>query len=337
MAPLPRKTDKHLPKNVYYKNGSYYYVPRINGKKVWMWLAYSLEEALVQYAKLISKDVPLTIMHDIFDRYLREVAPLKAKKNYKTNIIQMAKLKQAFGHFYPDNITPVHIYQYMDKRASKDNAPVAANREKALLSHVFSMAIRWGAVKDNPCKHVKRIPEIRKKRSVSYADFLAVKNNSSEFIQCAMEFAYLTGLRKGDILSVKLTDITDDGIRVLVNKTSKTTGTILVFGWSPRLKKCIEDIKRLKRTVRGLYLFSNHAGQPYTADGFSTLWKRAMIDAVEKKLLPQRFRFHDIRHMVAEEAKQQGGMERARQLLGHEHQSTTAIYISEEQKVQPLK
>lgn len=51
----------------------------------------------------------------------------------------------------------------------------AANREKALLSNVFSYAIRWGVAKDNPCRHVKRNPEVRRERLPEPQELTAFK------------------------------------------------------------------------------------------------------------------------------------------------------------------
>ncbi|MGC9158632.1 MAG: hypothetical protein ACP5FH_06535, partial [Terracidiphilus sp.] len=42
----------------------------------------------------------------------------------------------------PETITPVHVARYLDQRGAE--APVSANREMALLSHVYTKALRWG-------------------------------------------------------------------------------------------------------------------------------------------------------------------------------------------------
>ncbi|MGH9199274.1 MAG: tyrosine-type recombinase/integrase, partial [Acidimicrobiia bacterium] len=102
----------------------------------------------------------------------------------------------------PRDVDPVCVYQFLDIRGK--SAPVAANRQKALLSHVFSCAIRWGVVRDNPCRNVKRLPEKPRDRYVEDWEFKAIVNFSPELIRHYVVFKYLTGLRQGDILRLRL-------------------------------------------------------------------------------------------------------------------------------------
>ncbi|MDQ3565371.1 MAG: integrase, partial [Pseudomonadota bacterium] len=52
-----------------------------------------------------------------------------------------------------EQIQPVHIRQYLD---SRKQAPVRANREKALFSHIWNKAREWGYTdKPNPCQGVQ--------------------------------------------------------------------------------------------------------------------------------------------------------------------------------------
>ena len=138
-----RTKRKDLPQRVYFQHGGYYFVSR-DGK--WNNLGRDYVDAMTAYAKLNSVPRTVTNMGALFDRYEREVIPAKAPRTQKDNVKELRFLRHAFGHMNPNSITPQDIYAYMDAR----KAPVRANREKALLSHVFSYAIRWGVVADNP-------------------------------------------------------------------------------------------------------------------------------------------------------------------------------------------
>src|SRR6185312_6856349 len=127
-----RKTNKHLPPRVYIKNGAYYYVDR---KNKWDFLARTFTEAMAVWAKTFGEAKKITTMADLI-----EVAPLKSETTFRNNVSQTKPLRLVFGDMEPSAITPVHIYAYMDKRAQV--AKVAGNREKSLLSHIFTMAIR---------------------------------------------------------------------------------------------------------------------------------------------------------------------------------------------------
>lgn len=331
MASAKRTNNKHLPKNVYFKHSAYYLVTLKDKKRKWKKLGNTLHESMKMWSELIGHYERISTMSQLFDRYLLEIAPQKAPKTYKDNIKGISNLRVFFGNMSPDAVKPPDIYRYLDIRGQI--AKRAANLERGMLSHVFTCAIRWGIVDDNPCRNVKRIPEKKRDRYITDKEFINVLNFAPPLIKCAMKLAYLTALRKGDILSLKLSDITEEGIKKTTNKTGKK----LLIGWSKELSNSIKEIKELSRPIRGLHLFCTKRGQPYTADGFTCMWQRLIKKALNEGIIDERFRFHDIRRKSATDLQRSHGIEKARQLLGHESQSMTSHYISGEQKVNPVK
>jgi len=219
----------------------------------------------------------------------------------------------------------------MDLRAEQ-NAPVAANREKELLSHVLTYAIRWGVINTNPCAHVKRIKVKRRDRYIEDWEFEAVLRIASPLMKSLMEFAYLTGLRQADILDLKRSHLKYDGIYV---QTSKT-GVKLIIAYSPSLEIVLEDAKRL--SPYSMYLFAKpRDGQRYTARGISAIWQRLMNKALDTGVIKERFTFKDIRRKTATDLERETSREAARKLLGHTSQEMTERYISGYQKVTPIK
>lgn len=323
-----RKSNKHLPERVYFKTGHYYYVD-LNNK--WHNLGDQLSKAMIKWASLVEGAFNGNTMNSLFDRYMTEVSPTKAPQTFRDNIAEMKNLRAVFGEMAPEDVTPKDVYAYLDIRGKK--ARTRANREKALLSHVFTMAIRWGVVSDNPCRNVRKLTENKRDRYVTDEEFKVVRDHAPEMIQHAMDFAYLTGLRKGDILKIKLADLKEEGILIEVSKTGKRQ----LILWSDALKDCVNKIRKSKNTLRGLHLFSNRRGQPYCVSGFDSIWQRLLRQLHKEEIIKERFRFHDIRRKSATDAEQFAGREFARQLLGHEQQKTTAIYISGISKIKPLK
>jgi integrase len=100
----------------------------------------------------------------------------------------------------------------MDARGT--TAKTRANREKSLLSSVFSSLIRWGVVEDNPCKNVKNFQEKARDRYVEDWEYDAVLSLASPVLAAAMEIASTTGMRQGDILNLKYADLTENGVPV---------------------------------------------------------------------------------------------------------------------------
>jgi integrase len=339
MAPKRRTKDKHLPARVYIDKGrkrkdGTWPPPRYFFKKpdnTEIDLGRTFTEAMSKWVELIDRPKKITTMHDLFDRYLLEVSPKKKPGTYRNDKMGIGKLRVFFGDMLPNEVTPVNVYQYLDMRAKV--ARRGANIEKAILSNIYSYAIRWGIVKDNPCKNVKRLREEKRNRYIEDWEFNAVLNIASEFIKKIMKFAYLTGLRKGDILTLKLSEISSDGIQKTLNKTE----TKLLIEWTDELKNCVNEIKKLPRPIRGMYLFCTRTGDPYTVSGFNAIWQRTIRKAIKLSVIQEKFRFNDIRRKSATDAEKALGREYARQLLGHTTQNMTANYISGVRRVKPLK
>ena len=340
-----RKTDKHLPPCVYQKNGAYYFVKRknIDGKykQVWQPLGSSLSEAMSNYVKLVDTPQTILTMHDLIDRYMKEVVPGKALHSQTCNKSSAKWIRAFFGEMNPLDVTQQHVYQYRDIRAKK--AKVRVNREKALLSHIFKKAIEWGIISGlNPCTQVSGIPEHSRKIYIeddAFDAFIAFTTNKT--VSTIAELAYLTAQRQGDLLSLKWSDadINSEGLHLSVNKTARNGAAPkrIIIEWTDSLISIIKRIKSIKRSVRGMHLFCNQKGEAYTGSGFQSLWQRAMNKALREGVIKERFTFHDIRHKAATDMERLHGRETTRKLLQQVDEKTTAIYISGAQKIRPLK
>lgn len=316
----PRKHRRDLPQRVYFRRGAYYFVDRL-GK--WIPLGAGLREALDEYAKINTVPANLASIGPILDRYQREVLPGKGKatRNQYTRALQL--LRAVFGDMNPDDITPPHLYRYMDARPK-----VSANREiKGVFSDVYQYAIRWGVASSNPCRLINRNRESPRTRYVTDDEYAAIYNVMPDTVQCAMDIAITTGLRQGDILKLTRTDWTKDGLLV---KTSKT-GASLLFEKTPELELIIARCKALPSTISTLFLIHTRQGQPYTSDGFRAIWQRRMAQAVKDGLISERFTFHDLRGKAGSESEDD-------RLLGHANPATKRRHYQRAPvKVTPVK
>ena len=76
----------------------------------------------------------------------------------------------------------------MDKRGQQ--AKARANREKALLSHLFNKAREWGYTDaTNPCQGVKGFKESGRDRYVNDDEFQAVWDKADQTTRDAMDLA----------------------------------------------------------------------------------------------------------------------------------------------------
>lgn len=334
---MPPKREKHthLPPNVYLKCGTYYFVKKEGKKRLWIKLGKNLSEAFLSYAKIIESPMNIITMNDLFDRYIQEII-LPKEKNVVYTISQINRIRQTFGHCYPEEIIPQDIYRYMDERQleiksnGRFKGDVAANREKSILSHIFTLAIRWGVVNDNPCKLVQSNPEKPRDRYITDEELLSVMQLCSPIIALAMDFAYITGQRRGDIIDLKHSQLIDDGVLIQQGKTGKK----LIIEWSDDLRKCIDDVKKI-RHIKSEYVFCTEQGTKYTGSGFGTLWKRGIEKALKSGAIKESFTFHDIR---AKSASDTACKKEASGRLGHsDTRITERVYLRKPTKVSPLK
>jgi integrase len=315
-----RKTDKHLPRRVYLRFGTYYFV-HPDGK--WESLGRELGEAMRRWDELVHRRFAARTLDDLFERYEAEIVPTKATSTQRGNLMELARLRPVFGKAAPDAVTAQHIYAYLDKRSAK----VRANREIALLSDVYQKAIRWGVATKNPCKGVERNKERRRERDVQDWEYQAVYALANPTVQVAMDLAVLTGLRQGDILRIRLADIGPDGLKTITGKT----GARVIFEMTPGLAETIARAKKLPRRINSLYLLAGRTGQPYTSDGFRAMWQRLMIKAIDRHIITERFTFHDLRAVAASRS------DRPRELLTHTSEKQTQTYLRRPKKLTPTR
>lgn len=77
-------------------------------------------------------------------------------------------------------------------------------------------------------------------------------------IPVAMNLAYLTGMRLGDLVALRWDQIEAEGIRVRQSKT----GAKVLLEWTPFLRMAIDAAKQMRPTVRGLHVLRKRSRQP---------------------------------------------------------------------------
>lgn len=360
----PKETAKDLPPRMLrrtkrLKSGElwvgYYYNGRDDqGKRKEIPLGTDLNEAKRKWAELECKPAPREtgIMRVIFDRYERDIIPTKAPKTQRDNLGCMKFLRSVFDNAPIDSITPQHIAQYRDSRKSKlkgsvgKPAPVRANREITLLSHIWNMAREWGyTAKENPVKGVRKNKETPRDFYADSQVWDAVYDAACVELQDAMDLNYLTGQRPADVLKMRLTDIKDGALELKQNKTKKKLRILLdgEDGSRTKLGQLLDRIKGRERKVASLFIIATPAGVALNQWTLRTRFDDARADAAKKaeaagdQALAARiraFQFRDIRPKAASETD----LNHASKLLGHtDKQITQKVYRRVGETVLPTK
>jgi integrase len=314
-----RQHDRHLPQRVYIRRGIYYFAEP-EGR--WLPLGRDLATAMAKYSTIAGPHSVHTFA-DLLDRYLLEVLPKKAPRTRADQIKQIPKLRAAFGHLTPDQLTPRLVQRYRNLRAQRSKAQ--ANQELALLSHVCATAIEWELMEANPCRDVKKYRLPPRTHYVTDEDYRLVWNQAGPRLRLFMDLALLTGQREGDLRALTWEQIGKEGVEFRQGKTGKH----LIVTWSPALRAVIAAARRVRPL--GPTVVSTRAGEPFNQSAFSSLWRRAMARAGEP--WERRFRFHDLRAKSASDDSLTAASER----LGHgDARLTQRVYRRAPARVRPL-
>lgn len=317
-----RKHNLHLPRGMSLERGAYYL--RTSTKRTP--LGRDFAAAMATYGRLMHAHWQGTTVGDVLKRYLQEVVPLKSQTTQVDEKRAIARLVAVFGDMRPSDLTPQHAYQYLDRRRA---APIASRHEVALLRAALNKAIRWGAIDRNPITGVE-LPAVPKRtRYVTDAELAAARELASERLRVAVDLAYLTGLRQGDVLGLTRASLTDEGIEVTASKTGKA----MVITWTDELREVVKRAKALPPQLPGQWLVRTREGERYTPSGFASLWQALMRRV--KAAGGEPFQFKDIR---AKTASDSASLTEASERLQH---STTAItsarYMRRAARIKPLK
>jgi integrase len=307
--------NKHLPPRMRQIKGRYYWIGYRDGKRPSIPLGDDYPAALLRWREIEGLTDSAATVAAIIDRYLAraEVADV-TRTGY---IEQSVPLKAFFEGARPQDVQPRHIRQYLDRRPR-----TAGAREVALFSAAWNHARETGLIDlPNPREGIRIKGAKKVTRTAAPAQQTSLtEGNSQMAVIC--ELAFLTGLRQTDIRMLRLDAIDDArGLVVTPSKTQHRTGATLVFEWTPALRACIARAKLLRRRVGSVYVFPNRQGQPYTVDGFQTMWAKHRTRCGITGLA-----FRDIRRTVLKQRQQEHGIEAAQQMGAHGSVTTTERY-----------
>ena len=305
----PRKKNRHLPACMYLKHGCYYYVKA----NKWHRLDTDFQAALLAYAKITIGGTS-DGMPQLIDRVMIEMRKT-LKKNTMDQYAQAAqRCKEVFAEFEPNQVMPKHIAAY---KVSMSETPSMANRIISFLRMVFRYALEWQMVDSNPCLGIRRYPERSRERYITDDEFSAILSHCKPHTRNIFLMSYLSGQRIGDVLAIKLSDVTEKGIFF----TQEKTGARLIVAPTDDVLQLVQNIMDNRPASEYDRLFaSTRAGRPiaYTTakEAFAAARKLAGVEDVT---------IHDIRAKSLTDAKRQGLD--AQKLSGHTDPRMTARYI----------
>jgi integrase len=207
------------------------------------------------------------------DYKLRGKDSMQARSNFK-------RVRLDFGLQRACSLTAEQVDCYIEQRLAEGSAPASINRTMQVLGQAYTLAIERKHLSNAPkIRHLSEAGNVRQ-GFFSEPEFRAVVDNLPEYLKDFARFAYYTGMRKGEIASLRWEDLDGDVIRLRAeNAKNGKARSVPIDG---ELLKVIER-RRAARQVKArggvplAALVFHHDGEPI-AD-FRKAWATACVVA----------------------------------------------------------
>ena len=193
-----------------------------------------------------------------------------------------------------------------------------------VISSALDFAVAQKIIPENPCKAVA-LPKVEHKEmqtipAEQLQAFLQEAKATGVYEMYYIELA--TGLRRGELLGLKWTDIDwQNGIFKVRRQIARVDGQIVEAPLKTKnsyrtvtiSQQAIEVLKQQKEKTNDEYVFPSPNGGPISPDSVNNMLKRVLARAGIPKV-----RFHDLRHTFATIALQNGvDIKTVSGMLGH--------------------
>lgn len=242
----------------------------------------------------------------------------------------LGHLKKNLGVTYLTDITPNIIMRMVEAR-KRVVANATINRELMVLSSIINKCELWGY--DTPKIKISQFKLKERAENIKYLDSWEtaqkIIDHSAEHLKPIIYTALYTGMRKGNLLSLKWEniDFINNTINIKVKDKNKEGGKNLSIPMIQKLKDILLSIQRESE-----YVFT-YNGQPI--NDIKRSWRTALKNAN----IPYT-NFHTLRHTSATWLlKETGNIKLTQQILGHADIKTTAKYahVLDQEKRQALE
>jgi len=255
------------------------------------------------------------LFKDFAKDYLGYSKVNKAPGSYRRDKTNIKNLSSEFKGKFLSEISIAEIEKYKARRIKKVS-PASVNRELACLSHMFTLAIRWGIVSRNPMRGIKKLKEPPGRlRFLTVDEIGRLIRACSPHLKPIVITALNTGMRKSEILNLKWKDVDFVNRTITVRKSKNNEVRIIPINGV--LYKILKNLHRFKKSE---WVFPGKDGKPLGdfKRAFKTALRRAGIED---------FRFHDLRHTFASHLVMNGvNIRTVQQLLGHKDIKMTMKY-----------
>jgi integrase len=260
-------------------------------------------------------------VRDLAERYKAEHGPRKRPRSLAEDVMLLEQhILPRLGHVRVDAVRRVDV-EAMHRAITKDT-PTRANRLLALLSTMFSLAVRWELCTINPCKGVEKNREHRRERYLTGDELArlmtALAEHPHQSSANAIRLLLLTGSRRGEVLGAQWNEFDLSEGTWTKPHTSTKQGKSHRVPLSAPARQLLAEMQAQSDSPA---LFPGRRGGD-RQQSLKTFWA-----AICRTADIQNVRVHDLRHCFASYLASSGlSLPVIGALLGHSSPTTTQRY-----------
>lgn len=269
--------------------------------------------------KLVGPDVERTTFENLAQMLLDDYK-MNARKSIRRATSSVKNLRKFFGFHRALEITSDRITAYVQWRQEgnpRPAKPATIQNELAALKRMFTLGVQAGKVYQRPHIPSLKVQNVRT-GFFTEAEFHAVLRHLPEDVRPVVQFAYLTGWRIGEILSMcwSQVDLAAGQVRLEPGSTKNGQGRVFPFDVYPELASVMyrqrERTTAAERNTGTIIRWVFHRGEKPIRD-FRSAWRTACEKAdVQGRLV------HDLRRTAVRNLERAGVSRSVSMLLtGH--------------------
>ena len=253
------------------------------------------------------------------------------KKSWSRDALSIKNLNGFFADRYIYEINNLNVDEYKKKRLESEDTVATINRELSCFKTILRKAVEWGKL-NTPLPKIQLFKENNQRvRYLEEKEAETLLEASPEPLKSIIVIALHTGMRRGEILSLKWNDVDARERNITIWNTKNREKRVV-----PMNSRVCDVFLGRTKSPDSEFVFTRQNGQHRITDDYVT----HLFQKVVEKTGIKNFRFHDLRHTFASWLVMRGvDLKTVQELLGHKDFRMTLRYshLSPDHKKQAVE
>jgi integrase len=251
-----------------------------------------------RHAELLSgrfRTTPTVLVNELLDDLLRDYE-INEKSSQWVKLVNNTHLRPFFGTLRADHVTTRTIAAFITHRRDKGIKNSTINRELSLLRRAYNLALQHDPPKLTAALRIPKLAEHNvRKGFFEHHEYQALLAAIPRHLKPVLTFAYYTGTRRGEILSLRWSQVDLDRKLVRLEPGETKNKDARLIPLTTELATTLTNLKtaRDEQQPDNPWVFTYHGNR---LKSFETAWVTACTTAglVDHDKKPTKL-FHDLR------------------------------------------